>query len=317
MSQQPELDSQQEQQLLQQLGSFLSESRNPDTMDLDTLDTLQLLQRINQADQQVPQVIAGILPQVAQAVDAIVAAFRSGGRLIYMGAGTSGRLGILDAAECPPTFSTPPEQVQALIAGGPAAILQAVEGAEDDAAQGVTDVQAIHLSARDVLVGIAASGRTPYVVAAMQYGRELGATTIGISCNPATAVLAAADIPLCAAVGPEVLTGSTRMKSGTAQKLLLNMLSTASMVRSGKVYQNLMVDLHASNQKLLVRAARIVAEATGCSHQQAKQMLSESDYNAKLAILRILTGLAKPEASALLEQQAGFLRQALTQHLPT
>ena len=317
MSKQPELDSQQEQQLLQQLGSFLSESRNPDTMDLDTLDTLQLLQRINQADQQVPQVIAGILPQVAQAVDAIVAAFRSGGRLIYIGAGTSGRLGILDAAECPPTFSTPPEQVQALIAGGPAAILQAVEGAEDDAAQGVADVKAIALSAKDVLVGIAASGRTPYVVAAMQYGRELGATTIGISCNPATAVLTAADIPLCAAVGPEVLTGSTRMKSGTAQKLLLNMLSTASMVRSGKVYQNLMVDLHASNQKLLVRAARIVAEATGCSHQQAKHMLSESDYNAKLAILRILTGLAKPEASALLEQQAGFLRQALTQQQPT
>ncbi|SEA03072.1 N-acetylmuramic acid 6-phosphate etherase [Alkalimonas amylolytica] len=314
MSKQPELDSQQEQQLLQQLGSFLSESRNPDSMDLDQLDTLALLQRINQADQQVAQVIAGILPQVAEAVDAIVAAFAAGGRLIYIGAGTSGRLGILDAAECPPTFSTPPQQVQALIAGGPAAILQAVEGAEDDAAQGVADVKAIALSSKDVLVGIAASGRTPYVVAAMQQGQALGATIIGISCNPDTAVLEAADIPLCAAVGPEVLTGSTRMKSGTAQKLLLNMLSTASMVRSGKVYQNLMVDLHASNQKLLVRAARIVAEATGCSHEQAKQMLRESDYNAKLAILRILTGLAKSDAAALLAQQAGFLRQALTQH---
>ncbi|MEE2024147.1 MULTISPECIES: N-acetylmuramic acid 6-phosphate etherase [Alkalimonas] len=307
----PVLDSGQEQQLLRELSSFLSESRNPDSMDLDQLDTLDVLKRINQADQQVAQVLAGILEQVAQAVDAIVAAFAAGGRLIYIGAGTSGRLGILDAAECPPTFSTPPEQVQALIAGGSAAILQAVEGAEDDADQGINDVQAIHLSASDVLVGIAASGRTPYVVAAMQYGRQLGCTTIGISCNPDTAVLQAADIPLCAAVGPEVLTGSTRMKSGTAQKLLLNMLSTASMVRSGKVYQNLMVDVHASNQKLCVRAARIVAEATGCTHQQAKQMLTESDNSAKLAILRLLTGLGKEDAIALLAAKAGFLRQAL------
>lgn len=313
MSKAPPLDATSEQQLLQQLRGFLSESRNPATMDLDQLDTLALLQRINQADQQVPAVIASILPDVARAVDAIVAAFASGGRLIYIGAGTSGRLGILDAAECPPTFSTPPEQVQALIAGGPAAILQAVEGAEDNAAQGVLDVKALGLSAADVLVGIAASGRTPYVVAAMQYAQTLGCTTVGISCNPGTAVLQSADIPLCAPVGPEVLTGSTRMKSGTAQKLLLNMLSTASMVRSGKVYQNLMVDLHASNQKLVVRAARIVVEATGCSHQQARQMLEDSDYQAKLAILRLLSGLGKEDARVLLAKQSGSLSRALQQ----
>jgi N-acetylmuramic acid 6-phosphate etherase len=311
MSQKPELAEAAEQQLLDELAVFLSESRNPDTLDLDTLSTLQVLERINQADQQVALVIRQLLPDIAKAVDAIVAAFSQGGRLIYIGAGTSGRLGVLDAAECPPTFSTPPEQVQALIAGGETAILRAVEGAEDSKEQGAADVQAIQLNANDVLVGIAASGRTPYVVAALEYANQVGATTVGISCNPDTAVLKTATIAICAAVGPEVLTGSTRMKSGTAQKLILNMLSTASMVRSGKVYQNLMVDVHASNQKLWVRAARIVSQATGCSHDEAKTMLADSDYNAKLAILRLLTGLNRPAAEQLLREKQGFLRQAI------
>lgn len=311
MSQPPELAATVEQQLLNDLNEFLSESRNLDTLDLDTLTTLQLLQRINEADQQVPLVISHVLADIANAVDAIVAAFQRGGRLIYIGAGTSGRLGILDAAECPPTFSTPPEQVQALIAGGEGAILRAVEGAEDSEAQGSADLQSIALTAQDVLVGIAASGRTPYVVAALEYANNIGATTVGISCNPDTAVLKAASIAICAAVGPEVLTGSTRMKSGTAQKLILNMLSTASMVKSGKVYQNLMVDVHASNQKLRVRAARIVTQATGCSHEVAKAMLADSDYNAKLAILRILTGKDRQAAGQLLQEKQGFLREAI------
>lgn len=311
MNQKPELAEAQEQQLLEELNVFLSESRNPDTLDLDTLSTLHLLERINQADQQVPLVIKQILADVAKAVDAIVAAFSKGGRLIYIGAGTSGRLGVLDAAECPPTFSTPPEQVQALIAGGESAILRAVEGAEDSKEQGVADLQAIELSAKDVVVGIAASGRTPYVVGALDYANQVGAITVAISCNPDTAVLNTAAIAICAAVGPEVLTGSTRMKSGTAQKLILNMLSTASMIKSGKVYQNLMVDVHASNQKLLVRAARIVTQATGCSHEVAKAMLADSDYNAKLAILRILTGKDRQAAGQLLQEKQGFLREAI------
>lgn len=311
MNQKPELAEAQEQQLLEELNVFLSESRNPDTLDLDTLSTLHLLERINQADQQVPLVIKQILADVAKAVDAIVAAFSKGGRLIYIGAGTSGRLGVLDAAECPPTFSTPPEQVQALIAGGEPAILRAVEGAEDSKEQGVADLQAIELSAKDVVVGIAASGRTPYVVGALDYANQVGAITVAISCNPDTAVLNTAAIAICAAVGPEVLTGSTRMKSGTAQKLILNMLSTASMIKSGKVYQNLMVDVHASNQKLLVRAARIVTQATGCSHEVAKAMLADSDYNAKLAILRILTGKDRQAAGQLLQEKQGFLREAI------
>ncbi|MDP4536124.1 N-acetylmuramic acid 6-phosphate etherase [Alkalimonas collagenimarina] len=311
MNQKPELAEAQEQQLLEELNVFLSESRNPDTLDLDTLSTLHLLERINQADQQVPLVIKQILADVAKAVDAIVAAFSKGGRLIYIGAGTSGRLGVLDAAECPPTFSTPPEQVQALIAGGESAILRAVEGAEDSKEQGVADLQAIELSAKDVVVGIAASGRTPYVVGALDYANQVGAITVAISCNPDTAVLNTAAIAICAAVGPEVLTGSTRMKSGTAQKLILNMLSTASMIKSGKVYQNLMVDVHASNQKLWVRAARIVTQATGCSHEVAKAMLADSDYNAKLAILRILTGKDRQAAGQLLQEKQGFLREAI------
>jgi N-acetylmuramic acid 6-phosphate etherase len=298
-------------ELLQQLASMSTEARNPLSTELDKLDSLAIVSLINQADHAVASAITPCLPKVAQAVDAIVQAFASGGRLVYLGAGTSGRLGILDAAECPPTFSVPANQVVALIAGGNKAIQQAVEGAEDSQELAVEELSAINFGPNDILVGIAASGRTPYVMGALAYGRKLGATTVAISCNSTGSILAAADIAICAEVGPEVLTGSTRMKAGTAQKMLLNMLSTAAMVRSGKVYQNLMVDLHASNQKLQARAVRIVMQATDCDSVTANAALQQADMSAKLAILLILTGDDLTSCQQALANSSGFVGKAL------
>lgn len=297
--------------LIQQLATMSTEARNTASQQLDQLNSLQLVQLINQADQQIASNIIPALPQVAQAVDHIVTAFAAGGRLIYLGAGTSGRLGILDAVECPPTYSVPDTQVVGLIAGGANAIYKAVEGAEDDPALGEADLKRINFSASDLLVGIAASGRTPYVLGALAYAKSIGATTVAISCNADAPVLAAADVAICAEVGPEIVTGSTRMKAGTAQKMLLNMLSTAAMVRSGKVYQNLMVDLHASNQKLVARAIRIVMQATDCDIQTAQQALETSQMSAKLAILHLLSGQPVARCKEQLQQQKGFVRNAL------
>lgn len=298
-------------ELLQQLSNMSTEARNPASARLDQLDSLAIVSLINQADHTIAASLTPSLPAVAQAVDAIVSAFASGGRLIYIGAGTSGRLGILDAAECPPTFSVPANQVVALIAGGNKAIQQAVEGAEDSPELAEEELAAIHFSRNDILVGIAASGRTPYVLGALAYGRKLGATTVAISCNASGPILAAADIAICAEVGPEILTGSTRMKAGTAQKMLLNMLSTAAMVRSGKVYQNLMVDLHASNQKLQARAVRIVMQATDCDSVTANAALQQADMNAKLAILLVLTGQDLASCQQALAASNGFVSKAL------
>lgn len=297
--------------LIQQLANMSTEARNTASQQLDQLNSLQLVQLINQADQHIAGNIIPALPQVAQAVDHIVSAFAAGGRLIYLGAGTSGRLGILDAVECPPTYSVPDTQVVGLIAGGASAIYKAVEGAEDDPALGAADLKRINFSSTDLLVGIAASGRTPYVLGALAYARSMGATTVAISCNADAPVLAAADIAICAEVGPEIVTGSTRMKAGTAQKMLLNMLSTAAMVRSGKVYQNLMVDLHASNQKLVARAIRIVMQATDCDLQTAQQALEACQMSAKLAILHLLSGQPVARCKTQLQQQKGFVRNAL------
>lgn len=297
--------------LIQQLATMSTEARNTASQQLDQLNSLQLVQLINQADQQIASNLIPALPQVAQAVDHIVTAFAAGGRLIYLGAGTSGRLGILDAVECPPTYSVPDTQVVGLIAGGANAIYKAVEGAEDDPALGEADLKRINFSAHDLLVGIAASGRTPYVLGALAYAKSIGATTVAISCNADAPVLAAADVAICAEVGPEIVTGSTRMKAGTAQKMLLNMLSTAAMVRSGKVYQNLMVDLHASNQKLVARAIRIVMQATDCDIQTAQQALETSQMSAKLAILHLLSGQPVARCKEQLQQQKGFVRNAL------
>ncbi|EQA13799.1 N-acetylmuramic acid 6-phosphate etherase [Glaesserella parasuis SW140] len=252
-----------------------------------------------------PLVIEKVLPQIAQAVEKIVEAFQQGGRLVYIGAGTSGRLGVLDASECPPTFGVSPEMVKGIIAGGERALRHPIEGAEDNKEAGKQDLQAVEFSQKDVLVGIAASGRTPYVLGALAYAKQLGATTVSIASNPNSAMSQIADIVIDTVVGAEVLTGSSRMKSGTAQKLVLNMLTTASMILIGKCYQNLMVDVQASNQKLVARAIRIVMQATECSREIAETTLVLAENNAKLAIMMILADLDKDGAEQLLSQQQG------------
>ncbi|WP_458734131.1 N-acetylmuramic acid 6-phosphate etherase [Zobellella taiwanensis] len=297
--------------LLQDLARLTSEGRNPDTLDIDTQNALDIVTAINAQDKQVPAAVEKVLPAIAAAVEMIESALRRGGRLIYTGAGTSGRLGVLDASECPPTFSVPHGLVVGLIAGGEAAMFQAQEGAEDNARQGEQDLRDINLSGKDVVVGIAASGRTPYVIGGLRYARSLGAGTVALACNTGSAIGREADIAIEPEVGPEVITGSTRLKAGTAQKLVLNMLSTAAMIRMGKVYQNLMVDLHASNQKLEARAIRIVMQATGADEATAANALAAADSEVKLAILMLLSGLNKTEARARLQRGQGVLRRAL------
>jgi N-acetylmuramic acid 6-phosphate etherase len=307
------MTTKQQDVLLQQLDAMSSEARNPNSWDIDLLSSLEIVQRINAEDQTVAQRLVACLPDIAAVADRIVAAFAAGGRLVYLGAGTSGRLGILDAVECPPTYSVPSSQVVALIAGGSGAVYKAVEGAEDNPELAVQDLQHIKLSQHDVLVGIAASGRTPYVLGGLAYARSIGCFTAAISCNAAAPVLNMADAAICAVVGPEVVTGSTRMKAGTAQKLILNMLTTTAMIRSGKVYQNLMVDLHASNEKLIARSVRIVMQATECDASTARTALKAADMSAKLAILHILSGQSIAQCQAQLQQQQGFIRKVLQQ----
>ena len=297
--------------MLSELQQLVSEGRNPRTMGIDLMSTADILQTINAEDHVVPDAVGKTLPQVARAVDAIVAAFGTGGRLVYIGAGTSGRLGVLDASECPPTFGVPPEMVVGLIAGGPKAIISAVEGAEDSVEGGAADLRNIAVTERDVVVGIAVSGRTPYVIGALNYAKALGCVTVGLTCNPESAIAGMADISIAPLVGAEVVTGSTRLKSGTAQKLVLNMLTTASMIRIGKTYQNLMVDLRTSNEKLLARAVRIVMQATDCAAADAEAALERTGSDVKLAILTILTGQNVDDARAALNGAGGFLRRAL------
>jgi N-acetylmuramic acid 6-phosphate etherase len=302
-----------EQALVSELERLVSEARNPSTMQIDLLPTASILKAMNEEDKQVPLAVEAVIPSIAAAVDRVVHAFRHGGRLIYMGAGTSGRLGILDASECPPTFSVPEGMVVGLIAGGIPALTRAVEGAEDDSEQGIADLAAIGLTAEDVVAGIAVSGRTPYVVGGLSFAKTRGATTIAIACNADSAIARIADFAIVPIVGPEVLTGSTRLKSGTAQKLVLNMLTTASMIRLGKSYENLMVDLTASNRKLLARAALIVMAAIGCSLEEAQAHLARSDDDVKLAILIARTGLDKEAARSALARADGFLRRAIAE----
>ena len=297
--------------LLQQLNQLITEQRNPNSMQLDSLSAQELVALINREDQQVALAVEKCLPQIASAVEKIVAAFERGGRLVYVGAGTSGRLGVLDASECPPTYGVKPEMVVGLIAGGDHALRHPIEGAEDNVQQGQADLEEIDFSARDVLVGIAASGRTPYVLGALNYAKQLGATTVSIASNPKSKMAEVADIAIETVVGPEVLTGSSRMKSGTAQKLVLNMLTTASMVLIGKCYQNLMVDVQASNTKLKARALKIVMEATECDNETAANVLAKANGQVKLAILMQLSGLDALEAQSLLDKSNGKLRQAL------
>ena len=297
--------------LLQTLSTLITEQRNPNSMHVDSLSALEIVQLMNEEDKQVPLAIEKCLPQIAQAVECIVAAFQQGGRLVYIGAGTSGRLGVLDASECPPTFGVSPEMVKGIIAGGERALRHPIEGAEDSKAQAVVDLQTIHFSSKDVLVGIAASGRTPYVIGALEYAKSLGSVTVSIASNPNSAMANIVDIAIDTVVGSEVLTGSSRLKSGTAQKLVLNMLTTASMILMGKCYQNLMVDVQASNEKLKARAIRIVMQATDCDKAIAEETLKQADQNAKLAIMMILSGLDRAQAEALLEKHHGKLQLAL------
>ena len=297
--------------LLQTLSTLITEQRNPNSMNVDSLSALEIVQLMNDEDKQVPLAIEKCLPQIAQAVERIVAAFQQGGRLVYIGAGTSGRLGVLDASECPPTFGVSPEMVKGIIAGGERALRHPIEGAEDSKAQAVFDLQTIHFSSKDVLVGIAASGRTPYVIGSLEYAKSLGSVTVSIASNPNSAMANIVDIAIDTVVGPEVLTGSSRLKSGTAQKLVLNMQTTASMILMGKCYQNLMVDVQASNEKLKARAIRIVMQATDCDKTLAEETLKLAEQNAKLAIMMILSGLDRAQAEALLEKYHGKLQLAL------
>ncbi|MFC3022752.1 N-acetylmuramic acid 6-phosphate etherase [Vibrio zhugei] len=299
--------------LLSALSHLVSETRNPDTMDIDTLSSLDVVSRLNQQDKLVPLAIEQELPRIAEAVDVITHAFKHGGRLIYLGAGTSGRLGVLDAVECPPTFSVSDDMVVGLIAGGKDAMFKAQEGAEDSRTLGAEELKRIAFSSKDVLVGIAASGRTPYVIGAIDYANRIGAKTVALSCNPNSPIADIAHIAISPIVGPEALTGSTRLKSGTAQKLVLNMLTTASMIRLGKSYQNLMVDVKATNQKLEARATRIVMQATDCGEEEAKTLLEHSHNNAKAAILMHLTGISYQEADKKLRDADGFLRRAIAE----
>ncbi|MFE0518541.1 N-acetylmuramic acid 6-phosphate etherase [Streptomyces sp. NPDC058954] len=294
-----------------ELESLTTEAFRPDLADIDRLPTLEIARLMNGEDATVPAAVAARLPAIAAAIDAIADRMARGGRLIYAGAGTAGRLGVLDASECPPTFNTDPEQVVGLIAGGPAAMVTSVEGAEDSADLARSDLDALALASVDTVVGISASGRTPYAIAAVEHARRQGTLTVGLACNADSALAAAAEHGIEIVVGPELITGSTRLKAGTAQKLVLNMLSTITMIRLGKTYGNLMVDVRASNEKLRARSRRIVALATGAPDEEIERALAATDGEVKNAILTLLADVDGPTAARLLEESGGHLRAAL------
>lgn len=294
-----------------ELRKLDTEQRNQRTMQIDTLPTLDMLTLINEEDHRVADAVKEVLPEIAKAVDVICEKLDNGGRLIYVGAGTSGRLGLLDAVECPPTFGVSTELVKGLIAGGDNAFVKAVEGAEDNYDMGKTDLESIGFSAKDALVGIAASGRTPYVLGAMDYARSLGAPVMALTCCSNSELSRHADITMAPVPGPEVVTGSSRLKSGTAQKLVLNMLSTATMIKLGKVYGNLMVDVKATNEKLVHRAISIVCTATGVDNETARATLEKCEFRCKTAIVMILFGLDADAANAALDAAKGHISAAL------
>ncbi|MDQ0256642.1 N-acetylmuramic acid 6-phosphate etherase [Evansella vedderi] len=297
------------------LSTLITEQRNEATKHIDQMSTGEILSVMNKEDQTVAIAVKRALPQIERSVDIIFETLKNNGRLFYVGAGTSGRLGVLDASECPPTFRTPPEMVQALIAGGEKAIFTAVEGAEDDPVKGATDLKKAGFKQEDVVVGIAASGRTPYVIGALKYARTLGAKTIGLSCNKESELSQVSHEAIEVVVGPEVLTGSTRLKAATAHKMVLNMLTTATMIKFGKVYENLMVDVNASNYKLKERAKRIVTTVTGVTAEEAEKVLYTANHDVKYAIVMIKAGVSLREAKKLLEKHDGFVRQAIEEAL--
>ncbi|MBR5526539.1 MAG: N-acetylmuramic acid 6-phosphate etherase [Brochothrix sp.] len=288
-----------------------TEKRNEKTADLDQMSVLEILTVMNQEDETIPKAIAKELPAIEKMVKAVITAFEKGGRLFYIGAGTSGRLGILDAVECVPTFGTEPEMVQGLIAGGAKAIKDAVEGAEDSEELAVADLKAAQLTENDVVIGIAASGRTPYVIGGLDYAKNIGATTGSIACNAPAEISEHADIAIEVVSGAEILTGSTRLKAGTTQKLVLNMISTTAMIGIGKVYKNLMVDVRSTNIKLVRRAKNIIKDATGCDEATAERVFEESNHHVKTAIVIVLTNMSYEEATNSLVENKGFVRRTI------
>ncbi|MFE7331038.1 N-acetylmuramic acid 6-phosphate etherase [Streptomyces sp. NPDC057565] len=298
-------------ELRAELATLTTEAFRPELAEIDRLATLEIARIMNGEDQSVPSAVAARLPEISAAIDGVAGRMARGGRLIYAGAGTAGRLGVLDASECPPTFNTDPSEVVGLIAGGPSAMVTAVEGAEDSKELAAADLDGLDLTPDDTVVGISASGRTPYAIGAVEHARAKGALTIGLSCNADSALGAAAEHPIEVVVGPELLTGSTRLKAGTAQKLVLNMLSTITMIRLGKTYGNLMVDVRASNEKLRARSRRIVSLATGASDTEIEAALAATDGEVKNAILAILGQVDGPTAATLLSASDGHLRAAL------
>ncbi len=298
--------------LRSELDSLTTEAFRPELAEIDQLPTLDIARLMNGEDASVAAAVAARIPEIAAAIDAIAERMARGGRLVYAGAGTAGRLGVLDASECPPTFNTAPSQVVGLIAGGPKAMVTSVEGAEDSKELARADLDALALGSTDTVVGISASGRTPYALGAVERARARGALTVGLACNPGSALAAAADHGIEVVVGPELLTGSTRLKAGTAQKLVLNMLSTITMIRLGKTYGNLMVDVRASNDKLRARSRRIVALATGARDTDIERALTEAGGEVKTAILVLLADVDGATAARLLEESGGHLRAALT-----
>ncbi len=306
-----------EQTLFAELARTATEQRNPHSVNIDRAAVTEILETINTEDHLVPIAVRREIPYIAQAVEILVEAFRQGGRLFYVGAGTSGRLGVLDASECPPTYGAPPEMVQGLIAGGREAMFRAQEGAEDRPEEGAKALDAAGLRPGDVVCGIAASKRTPFVIGAVQYARARGCKTLYVTCTPRAAFDLEVDVAICAVVGPEVIMGSTRMKSGTAQKLILNMLSTAAMVRLGKVYENMMIDLQMTNAKLVERSKRIVMQVTGLGYDAAAALLEASGGHVKTALVMHFAAVEAAAARRLLDQSGGFVRDAIQMHRPS
>ena len=294
-----------------EIKNLITESRNPATFDIDSKSTLQILKLINSEDKKIPESIEKVIPQIARGVELIVKSFKKGGRFFYIGAGTSGRLGVLDAAECPPTFGTDPKMIKGIIAGGYKCLIRSKEGVEDNFKAGAIDLKKVGLKKQDVVVGIAASRRTPYVLGALKYAKKTRAKTIFVFCNPGKDLKVKPDVTISPVLGPEVITGSTRMKAGTAQKLILNMLTTCSMIKMGKVYQNLMVDLQAKSQKLSERSKRIIMEVTGVNYKQAEKYLRLSGGKVKTTLVMILAKINRLEAEKRLRKAGGFIRKAL------
>lgn len=300
-----------ENDLFNELSTLVTEGRNPRTNDIDIMDTIDIVRLINSEDKKVAEIVEGEIPYIAEAVEIITSSFKKGGRLIYAGAGTSGRMGVLDAAECPPTYGVDPEMVQGIIAGGYGALIKAVEGAEDFEENGRKAIAEMNITKKDVVCGIAASRRTPYVIGAVKEAKEKGARTLMVVCNPREDITVDVDVAICPVVGPEVIMGSTRMKSATAQKMVLNILTTASMIRMGKVYQNMMIDLQQNNLKLVERSKKIIMMATDVSYKEAAKYLNDSNGHVKSAILMALAGVNFQEAKQLLDQNDGFIKKAL------